>query len=345
MEETRIVKAGGAGEFLALVPAMLGFNPTSSLVMVAFEGNRSKGVARIDRNAPVAILPQMLSKLPGVTGAALIVYTNDPVNPPDREHVALAAMTLSMEGIEAKGAFVIGSDGWWSAAEPDEIQPLSELTQEQMPTDDIARDQTAGTEPIESPLTRRLDVVKEMATLMAERTVDHSPEHFGRLMDRALDGEPTPRDLAELLLLLNTTDGHSLGLLYAAKSSEEYQRVAPLLADPHHGKTEAEAREYNFIHGGGPAPDHNRVEAVIMLCRELAGMDGGKSGFAIGPELIAGWCNWALGRGSKAVVHLERSIRYAEDHLPHDIAREASSLARDILHGVNLGLLPDWVVK
>ena len=45
---TTIVKAAGAAEFLSLIPRMLGYVPSRSLVMVPFAGSRSVGAMRFD---------------------------------------------------------------------------------------------------------------------------------------------------------------------------------------------------------------------------------------------------------------------------------------------------------
>ena len=45
---TTIVKAANAAQFLSLVPKMLGYRPTRSLVLIPFAGSRSIGAMRFD---------------------------------------------------------------------------------------------------------------------------------------------------------------------------------------------------------------------------------------------------------------------------------------------------------
>ena len=45
---TTIVKAANAAQFLSLVPKMLGYRPTRSVVLIPFAGARSIGAMRFD---------------------------------------------------------------------------------------------------------------------------------------------------------------------------------------------------------------------------------------------------------------------------------------------------------
>ena len=57
-----VIKASNASDFLGLVPALLGFTPTRSIVAIPFEGNRTIGAARFDLNPdhdPVALLTEL----------------------------------------------------------------------------------------------------------------------------------------------------------------------------------------------------------------------------------------------------------------------------------------------
>ena len=43
-----VVKAADAAQFLSIVPRMLGYHPTRSLVVIPFHGGRSLGAMRFD---------------------------------------------------------------------------------------------------------------------------------------------------------------------------------------------------------------------------------------------------------------------------------------------------------
>ena len=48
MTISTILKAAQASDFLAAVPALLGFQPSESVVLVPFRGQRTTGALRID---------------------------------------------------------------------------------------------------------------------------------------------------------------------------------------------------------------------------------------------------------------------------------------------------------
>ena len=48
MKTTTILKAAQASEFLAAIPALIGYTPTASAVVVPFRGNRTAGAMRFD---------------------------------------------------------------------------------------------------------------------------------------------------------------------------------------------------------------------------------------------------------------------------------------------------------
>ena len=74
---TTIVKAASAAQFLALVPRMLGYRPTRSLVLIPFAGSRSLGAMRIDLpadaesvDAAAATVLGMVCRLPEADAVA-----------------------------------------------------------------------------------------------------------------------------------------------------------------------------------------------------------------------------------------------------------------------------------
>ncbi|MBN9187980.1 MAG: DUF4192 family protein [Microbacterium sp.] len=80
-----VIKAAGPARFLSLVPHLLGFHPTRSLVLVPFSGRRSVGAMRFDlpsaagaddveRIASTCI--GMVCRLPDANAVALVVYTD-----------------------------------------------------------------------------------------------------------------------------------------------------------------------------------------------------------------------------------------------------------------------------
>ncbi|WP_437582289.1 DUF4192 family protein [Paramicrobacterium sp. CJ85] len=81
---TRVTLASAA-EFLSLVPALVGMEPTESIVCVAFQHNRTHGAVRLDlggflnpdtRHDATMVAVKTVTRIPRVTGVAVIVYTD-----------------------------------------------------------------------------------------------------------------------------------------------------------------------------------------------------------------------------------------------------------------------------
>ena len=78
-----VIKASNASDFLGLVPALLGFTPTRSIVAIPFEGNRTLGAARFDLNPahdPSEIASTtvgIICRVEAADGLAVVVYTDD----------------------------------------------------------------------------------------------------------------------------------------------------------------------------------------------------------------------------------------------------------------------------
>ncbi|WP_157543664.1 DUF4192 family protein, partial [Microbacterium sp. CCH5-D1] len=73
-------KVTGAGDFLAALPALLGFRPIESVVAVPFTGSRTIGAMRFDLPAAdnaaelARVAMGLICKVENVTGLALVVY-------------------------------------------------------------------------------------------------------------------------------------------------------------------------------------------------------------------------------------------------------------------------------
>ena len=84
---TTIIQAHDPSDFLALVPTLAGFQPSDSVVLVAFRGNRTCGALRVDlppenaaapvRKAFVSTTLGMICKIPGADALVPVIYTDD----------------------------------------------------------------------------------------------------------------------------------------------------------------------------------------------------------------------------------------------------------------------------
>ena len=82
---TTIVKAANAAEFLSLIPRLLGFHATRSLVLVPFSGKRTLGAMRVDLpdaspdgdvDCAASTLIGMVCKVAAADAVAIVVYTD-----------------------------------------------------------------------------------------------------------------------------------------------------------------------------------------------------------------------------------------------------------------------------
>ena len=90
---TTIVKAASAAQFLALVPRMLGYRPTQSLVLIPFAGSRSLGAMRVDLpadpasvDAAAATVLGMVCRLPEADAVVAVTYTDESFADGDAAH-------------------------------------------------------------------------------------------------------------------------------------------------------------------------------------------------------------------------------------------------------------------
>lgn len=136
---TTIVKAAGAAHFLSLIPAMLGFTPSRSLVLVPFHRGRSIGAMRLDLPSADADLDAfaatclgMVCRLPDADALAAVVFTDEGCG----EGLPRAALVKSLRraadacGLDLTDALTVASDGWGShldAGSPPGARPLSAL--------------------------------------------------------------------------------------------------------------------------------------------------------------------------------------------------------------------------
>ena len=126
---TTIIRAAGAHDLLALVPALAGFVPERSIVCVAFRGARSAGVLRHDlprrardRPALVSAIVGTLCRMPGVDAVVPIAYTDATFDAargvPERPLLSLLVRRAEQAGFAVRDALCRAADGWGSVLDP-----------------------------------------------------------------------------------------------------------------------------------------------------------------------------------------------------------------------------------
>jgi hypothetical protein len=126
---TTIIRAEAAHDFLALVPALVGYRPARSVLCVAFDGNRTGGVLRHDlpdgpdaTDALVRAVVGTVCRLPDADAVVPIVYTDerfDGGDIPRRDLLDGLVRRAEEAGFLVRDALCVAADGWGSLLDED----------------------------------------------------------------------------------------------------------------------------------------------------------------------------------------------------------------------------------
>ncbi|KQZ85781.1 hypothetical protein ASD56_05710 [Microbacterium sp. Root166] len=159
---TTIVKAAGAAEFLSLVPHLLGYVPSQSLVLIPFDGSRSLGAMRFDLpsaeadtlDAGASTVLGIVCRVQQADAVAAIAYTDagfaDGGGMPHRDLFDALRRRADACGLGVTDVLCVARDGWGSLFDPDcpdDGRPLSELESAaaaDLPVPALDRDQASG---------------------------------------------------------------------------------------------------------------------------------------------------------------------------------------------------------
>lgn len=126
---TTIIRAEAAHDFLALVPALVGYRPARSVLCVAFSGNRTGGVLRHDlpdspgaADALVRSVVGTVCRLAEADAVVPIVYTDerfDGAGIPRRDLLDGLVRRAEEAGFLVRDALCVADDGWGSLLDDD----------------------------------------------------------------------------------------------------------------------------------------------------------------------------------------------------------------------------------
>lgn len=364
---TTTVRAADAAQFLALVPRMLGYTPTRSVVVVPMGGSRSLGGMRLDLPADddshdgfAATVIGMVCRISRSDGLVAVVYT-DAATGDALPHAALAraiARAADASGLHLIDALVVGSDGWGSHLRPEEPRhPLSELLtfDRSLPPAEEG-DQTRGAElPPVSPDDRRLTAAAhrslegalavlcglpgdergdqriDPAALEAACELDDLPGLF----ERALTWEPEtlpPMRAAVIAWSLGRPSLRDIALVQWASDASggrEAMRAQLRWEDGEDYPPDLAA----VMWGEGAIPDPARLESALELVRHAAARTSRRG--RAGALAVCAWLSWALGRSTHADRFARAALDIDADHGLADIVRSFVASAH----------LPDWAFQ
>jgi len=359
---TTIIKAHSPADLLAMVPALVGFEPRNSVVILGFAGNRTCGSLRYDlppqaqERGVIDRIVATLLRIPDLDNAVIVIRTDRPFpSKLSAPHVRLAkalARSLRSSGIGVKESLCHAADGWASYLDPKTPpggHPLSDieasLIHHEMP-DDLRAERmhplVDGRVP--SVDDRELDATaSQIAELEALRAELEKPLHGSALglakeADRDWGALEVCRDYPlffEGVLDWDADDvKHGAGLLLFVLKGPPLRDRAMLqwatdlaVGDDMDANPLAHA---GLMLGDGPRPDVRRIERAIALLNAVIAR--AEDAFRPAPLCMLAWLNWALGRSSVAGRHIDEALAIDPDY-------SMAQLQHSILSN---GMLPAW---
>ena len=328
---TTTIKANGIGDVLAAIPAMAGYTPVESLVVLPMQGTRSCGLFRFDLPAfekagqdteTVAMSALgFLARLDGVDGALFVVYSNNL-----HEVYASLADTLghcaALTGFDSRAAFVC-ADGWGEFGDvPNAPHTLPTLDMPEALAAFRSQSEVEETPPLSrerieaiTAATPRYSVaLSSTAVAVALEALEHDPAdmHASTLGALgALIGMPMFRDVA-LSAWCHGAEVANETLAYQIAFNKGDELTAP---------------DTLFLMGEGERPNPKNLEHALTVVRYLSAVQP----FHAAALATAAWLCWALGRTSQAVTYAERALKVEE-----------IGLAQIVHHMSMNSMLPAW---
>ncbi|GAA1953735.1 DUF4192 family protein [Microbacterium deminutum] len=194
---TTIVKAANAAEFLSLVPHLLGFRPTRSLVVIPFASSRSLGAMRFDlpgdeadaMDRVASTIIGMVCRIAEADALTTVVYTDarfaDDERMPHRDLSDALARRADACGLRLSDALCVAADGWGSYLDrdcPSEGRALASLADEPAAAaslPDPQGDQASGASLPSVDLAEKERVANALASLADAVAVLCGPEAAG----------------------------------------------------------------------------------------------------------------------------------------------------------------------
>jgi hypothetical protein len=365
-----IVRAADAAQFLSLVPRLLGYTPTRSIVLIPMGEGRSVGAMRVDLppgddpdtvDRVASTLIGMMCRIPEADGLIVVIYTDAAVSGalPHARMADALGRCAEASGLRLVDVLIIAADGWGSHLEPGVPpggRPLSELTTTAGPGSPPQGDQVSGADLPPHRAAERRQVGAAMRSLRASLEllcgVPSDAEPDSRIDPAALEAACELDDLPRLYERALGWDAANLPPIRAAMLAWCLARPAlrdvalvQWVGDVVRGQDALEAQrrwedgaEYpadlaSVMWGEGPRPDAERLERAVALTRHVAALAPRKQ--RAGALATCAWLSWALGRSSHA-------DRYAE--LAHEIDAQLG-LADIVRSFVTAGHLPDWAFR
>ncbi|GAA2898499.1 hypothetical protein GCM10010455_22520 [Microbacterium esteraromaticum] len=367
---TTIIRAADPAELLGLVPALAGFTPRHSIVMLPFHGSRTQGAMRLDLPDPgispddfAEVALRALRQVPDVDAVAIVVYTDQTttqvpggVRLPHLSLVEAVVDECASAGLRVVEALCLTGEGWGDyLGDRSRVHPLDGIpaAPEVPGIGDVSGDQLAGSELPSSDLSEREQVGRALrdlgeaiehhmhggvrsadnpiALLAAETMLADLPRFAERLLEAPADDDPYA--CAALLWCLARPPLRDAILVQWA-TDVEFGCLAfdAQLAFSAARTTIPDAIGEVFL-GRGPKPDLDRLGCALQVVRWAAARAPRHA--KVGALTAAAWLSWAMGRSSHADVYVGEALRIEPGH-------SMASLISSIL---SASMLPEWALR
>lgn len=366
---TTIINATDPAEFLGLVPALAGFTPRQSLVMLPFHGTRTRGAMRIDLPGPdidqhdyADLALRSLLQVRDVDAVAIVVYSDDDAQEvpdglllPHLATVEAVADVCADAGLRIVDTLCVTPSGWGDYVE-DEPQIREVAETPQVPgLGDVTGDQLAGAElpgadlverervgralrDLEHEIGRRMDGVvalgpddNPLSMMGAEAVLDDLPSFAEDVLE-----PPTiasAHACAALLWCLSRPALRDAILVQWARDHEfGCQALSAQAAFSNDEATVPDVIGEVFL-GRGERPDPDRLRCALQVVRTAASRAPRHA--QAGALTAAAWLSWALGHSSHAGAYVDEALRADPQH----------SLAALMSTMLSAAMLPEWVLR
>lgn len=365
-----VLRATDSADFLALVPALAGFTPRQSIVLLPFQQSRAHGAMRIDLPHADVELDDfvdtaigLVSRVAGTDAVAVVVYTDEaPQRTPDG--VVLPASVVIDEllalasdlGLGIVDALCVTPDGWSSYLHDDPtLRPTEDIPP--APTlpgiSDVSGDQGAGAELPVVDLAEKERVGRallELSDLLAHQNLpglgsqrenpqalaaslllDDLPLFFESLLD-VPENQP-PFVTAALLWCLDRPSFRDVALVQWATDLSMGLRTLDAQLSFAAGGIPLPSELGEVFLGRGSHPDPDRLRVALTVVRNAAARAPRASRPA--PLTAAAWLSWALGRSTHAAHYLRLASEI-------DPSYSLASLLRTM---IDAAVLPEWTFR
>jgi Domain of unknown function (DUF4192) len=374
---TEILKASTAADFLSAIPVMLGYRPKNSIVCVAFRGRRTGEVLRLDlplqrrsnQKAVASSIIGMLSRIVGVTGVSVIIYTDETFEKergiPQLELGRLLSARIHGAGFHLPEALCVAGDGWagyFDADYPRAGHPLGLIDESEVAarlSDRLVRDDLGdeATLPERDPLIAKrleylldgfeqqtdeaimeLDRLEELMDIDAASfscTIAENPtpplEVSAWMLSMAQ--RPSDRDVISITIAFGCEFGEAM--IESNARYHELQAACGMTMDEvvqveiDAGRVDVD--DVNLLAGHGTrCPNIPRVKGTIELLKHLIANTPDR--YRSGPLCMLSWLQWSLGRSSAAGAASEMALAIDPKH----------SMALLMNAMIDAGMLPEW---